>query len=143
MIREALPTDIDRIVEMGSRSLREGPYRDEVGDSPKTTAALCQQVLESGKILVAEEDGNVIGVLGFIVFPHYFSGERTAGELIWYVEPEYRQSFTALALLRKAQSLAREMGAKRMQFTAPTEEVGKAYESLGYHKVEVTYQKCL
>src|SRR5690348_14746074 len=85
MIREALPTDIDRIVEMGSRSLRDGPYRDEVGDSPKTTAALCQQVLESGKILVAEEDGNVIGVLGFIVFPHYFSGERTAGELIWYV----------------------------------------------------------
>lgn len=143
MIREAVDSDIPRIVEMGSRSLREGPYCDQVGDSPKTTAALCQQVLETGKILVAEEDGNVVGVLGFVVFPHYFSAEPTAGELIWYVEPEYRQSFISLSLLRKAQSMARNMGAKRMQFTAPTEEVGKAYESLGYKKVEVTYQKCL
>jgi GNAT superfamily N-acetyltransferase len=82
-----------------------------------------------------------VGLLGFIVFPHYFSRELTAGELMWYVEPEFRQSFTALALLRKAEQMARAMGAKRMQFTAPTVEVGKAYEALGYKQIEVSYQK--
>ena len=30
-----------------------------------------------------------------------------------------------------------------MQFTAPTDQVGKAYEALGYKPIEVTYQKDL
>jgi GNAT superfamily N-acetyltransferase len=144
-IRVAEPTDIPRIVEMGSRSLREGPYKDLVGDNPEQTSQLARSVIEmdNGTVLVSEEDGKLTGVLAFVIFPHYFSGEKTAGELIWYVEPEYRQSFTAIALLRAAERLARTAGAKRMQFTAPTVAVGEAYQSLGYKPVEVSFQKAL
>ena len=143
MIREATPKDLPRIVEMGSRSLLEGPYRDQIADNPEESAKLALQVMNSqkGKVLVAEESGEVIGLLGFVIFPHYFSGEITAGELMWYVEPEFRKSFTALALLRRAESLARAAGAKRMQFTAPTAAVGDAYKALGYQPIEVSYQK--
>jgi N-acetylglutamate synthase-like GNAT family acetyltransferase len=143
MIREATEADIPRIQEMGSRSLREGPYKDMVGDNPEQTGKLAIEVMQKGIILVSEENEALTGVLAFIVFPHYFSGELTAGEVIWHVEKEYRHSFTALALLRAAERMARGFGAKRMQFTAPSEEVGKAYESLHYSKVEVTYQKAL
>lgn len=143
MIREATKEDIPRIQEMGSRSLREGPYKDLVGDNPEQTGKLALDVLQKGMILVSEEDGKLTGLLGFIVFPHYFSGELTAGEVMWYVEPEYRHSFTALALLRGAERLARNFGAKYMQFTAPTAEVGKAYEALKYQQVEVSFQKAL
>lgn len=143
MIREATPADIPRIVEMGSRSLLEGPYKDQVADRPEESAKLALRVMESqqGTVLVAEENGTLVGLLGFVIFPHYFSGESTAGELMWYVEPEYRRSFTALALLRKAESMARGAGAKRMQFTAPTTAVGDAYKALGYKAIEVSYQK--
>jgi hypothetical protein len=144
MIREAKAEDVPRIVEMGSRSLREGPYKDLVGDNPERTGQLALEVLQKGMILVAEEeDGTLSGLLGFIVFPHYFSGELTAGEVMWYVEPEYRKSFTALMLLRGAERMARSFGAKYMQFTAPTAEVGKAYESMHYKQVEVSFQKAL
>jgi ribosomal protein S18 acetylase RimI-like enzyme len=144
-IREARELDIPRIVEMGSRSLREGPYKNLVGENPEQTKQLALDVIqmEHGTVLVSEENGKLTGVLAFVIFPHYFSGEKTAGELIWYVEPEYRQSFTAIALLRAAERLARKAGAKRMQFTAPTGEVGEAYRSLGYQPVEVSFQKAL
>lgn len=130
---------------MGSRSIAEGPYREQLSDNPEVTRELTQKLLtqENVRILVSEDDGKVCGVLCFLLFPHYFSGEMTAGELIWYMEPEYRHSWAAICLLRAAQRLAKEMGAKRMQFTAPTVEVGKAYESLGYKQVEITYQRSL
>lgn len=145
MIREATAADIPRLVEMGSRSLREGPYKDQVEDNPEQSAKLAFGVISSqnGRVLIAEEDGKVVGLLGFILFPHYFSGVLTAGEVMWYTEPEFRKSFTALALLRGAERMARDLGAKRMQFTAPTREVARAYESLGYTPIEVSYQKVL
>jgi hypothetical protein len=144
MIREAKAADIPRITEMGSRSLREGPYKDLVGDNPEQTGKLALEVMTKGMILVAEEeDGTISGLLAFIVFPHYFSGELTAGEVMWYVEPEFRKSFTSLALLRGAERMARGFGAKYMQFTAPTSEVGRAYEALNYKQVEVSFQKAL
>jgi GNAT superfamily N-acetyltransferase len=143
MIREAIESEIPRIVEMGSRSLKEGPYKDHVGDNPEQTAKLAFDVItgKTGRVLVAEEEGRLIGLLGFVIFPHYFSGELTAGELMWYVEPEFRQSLTAVCLLRAAERKAREMGAKRMQFTAPTTEVGEAYRALGYKPIETSFQK--
>jgi len=142
MIREAQESDIPRIVEMGSRSLKEGPYKDQVGDNPDITKQLAWDVIsQKGRVLIALEDGKIIGLLAFILFPHYFSSELTAGELMWYVLPEYRQSFTAIALLRAAERMARELGAKRMQFTAPTDEVAAAYARLGYSQIEVSFQK--
>lgn len=147
MIREATEQDIPRIVEMGSRSLMEGPYKGLVGDNPAQSAELALQVIktQSGRVLVAEEDGVLVGLFAFIVFPHYFSGEITAGEVMWYVEPEYRHSFTALALVRRGESMARSLGAKKMQLTAPARapEVGIAYVSLGYDAIETSYQKAL
>lgn len=145
MIREATTEDIPRLVEMGSRSLREGPYKDQVEDNPEASAKLALHVIstQNGRVLVAEENGILVGLLGFILFPHYFSGVLTAGEVMWYTEPEFRQSFTSLALLRAAERMARHLGAKRMQFTAPTREVAAAYEKLGYSPIEVSYQKVL
>lgn len=145
MIREAQGKDVERIVEMGSRSLREGAYKDQLGDNPDVTRKLAQNILKNhvGTILVAEEDDKAIALLAMLFYPHPYSGEPIASEIMWYVEPEYRQSFTALALLRAGERLARAKGAKRMQFTAPTSDVGKAYESLGYKPIEVSYQKTL
>jgi N-acetylglutamate synthase-like GNAT family acetyltransferase len=143
MIREATERDIPRIVEMGSRSLREGPYSAEI-DNPEQTAETALQVVQgAGKVLLAEENNKVVGLLGFIVNNHFYTGERTAVELMWYVEPEFRKSWTAVALLRRGHAVAKEMGAKKMQCAAPTEEVGKAYEALGYSKLEVAYQRTL
>lgn len=145
MIRPAIDRDIPRLIEMGSRSIAIGPYKDQVDDNPEAAAIFALELIngQNGRVLVAEEDGKVIGLVAFILFPHYFSGVLTAGEVMWYVEPEFRKSFTGLALFRTAEREARAAGAKRMQFTAPTQEVANAYELLGYKPIEVSYQKVL
>ena len=147
-IREALNEDVSRIVEMGSRSLVEGPYREHLADRPDITAALAKKLLmetERAEILVAESESKLIGLFAFIVFSHYYSGESVAGEMIWYVEPEARKgSNAALELLWAAEAKARSLGAKKMQLTAPTDEIAAMYAKLrGYHKVETAFQRAI
>jgi GNAT superfamily N-acetyltransferase len=130
---------------MGRRFLAEGPYRDEVTDNPEQATGFFVQLLKNpgGRILVSEYQGKLIGVFAFLVFPHFFSGEMTAGELLWYVEPEARKGGAGLKLLAAAEAMARDLGAKRMQMVAPTAEIEQLYKRRGYHQVEVGYQRRL
>ena len=143
MIREATASDIPRIVEMGRQFLLDGPYRDVIEDHPEQPAKMAEMLLgmPSAKILVSDEKGELNGVVAFYIYPHFYSGVPTSQELIWYVSPEARKSFTPICLMRAAQRVSREMGAKYMQFTAPTPEVGKLYEMSGYKQIETGYQK--
>jgi L-amino acid N-acyltransferase YncA len=144
-IREATASDVPRIVEMGKNFLMNGPYRDQLGN-PDDATKFCFSMLVNtkAKIIVSESDGHVTGVFAFIVFPHYFSGELTSGEMIWYVDPECRKGGAALKLLAEAEKLSRALGSKRMQLTAPSEEVGSLYRFCGgYKKIEVCYQRSL
>lgn len=145
IIRDAQPDDIPRIVEMGRRFLLEGPYKDQLADNPGEAAKFATNVMahKDGHILVADKDGKPIGVIAFIVMPHWFSGETTATEMIWYVEPEHRPGGIGMRLLWEAEKQALDLGAASMGMTAPTEAVGDVYKRFGYRKVEVAYQKRL
>lgn len=141
-----MEADIARIIEMGRSFLLEGPYKDIIEDHPEVPTELAHKLmgLQNAKILVLVEEGRVEGVCAFILYPHFYSGRPTAQELIWYCTPEARKhGFDTLALFRRAQRDAKEMGAEYMQFTAPTPEVGKLYEMAGYAQIEVGYQRRL
>ncbi len=143
-IREAKLEDVATIVELGSRSLVDGPYHEQLADRPDVTRELTRSLIDrnGARILVAERDGAIVGLFAFIVFPHYYSGETVAGEMIWYVVPEARQSNIALELLWKAEQMAHDLGAKKMQLTAPTDEIAGMYQNLrGYRKVETAFQR--
>ncbi len=144
-IRPACSEDADRIIEMGSRSIHIGPYREDLVDNPQVTLRLYKLLIDNpqARIIVSESEGKVTGLFAFIIFPHYYSGEITAGEIIWYVEPEYRVGGIGLKLLREAERLAREAGAVRIQLTAPTEALSAMYKRCGYHQVEVSFQRKL
>lgn len=145
MIREATPADIPRIVEMGRRFRMESSYKDHLAENPEQMKALAEQIISNpkGSILVSEKDGKLTGMLALLVFPHYLSGESIAIEVLWWVEPEARAGSTGLKLMREAEEIAVEMGAKKMQMVAPTERIGKLYEHLGYSRVESSYQRSL
>ena len=150
MIREATPADIPRIIEMGRKFLLSGPYRDIMPDNPEVATSLAEKLVAypKAKVLVAEKEGKVIGVFAFVIYPHYYSGLSTAGELIWFVEREHRRmtSFSdsiPIRLLDESEKLAKEMGAVQMQLTAPTVEVGALYKRRGYRQVEIGFQRAL
>lgn len=133
------------MVEMGRDFLLNGPYREIISDNPQQAVRFANILLDTpgAKVLVDEEAGQVKGMIAFYLFPHFYSGEMTAMELIWYVDPAERKSFCGIALLRAAERIAREMGARYMQFTAPSEHVGRIYELAGYRPIEIGYQKAL
>jgi GNAT superfamily N-acetyltransferase len=141
MIREASMSDLPRIMELGDSFLRTGPYKNKhkSAHAEKFAALLIQSV---GRVLLWEEDnGQVTGLLAFLLLPHYFTGELTAQEVMWYVEPEYRKGCPALRLMWAAEELARNLGATTMQFTAPTKAAAALYQRYGYKPLEMTFEK--
>jgi GNAT superfamily N-acetyltransferase len=141
VIRPATEPDIPRLLKMGARFIAETPYKNHIFANPEQMEKLAKQLMASGGVLVYERDGELIGMLGYVVFPHYVSGELIAGEVFWWVEPEARG--IGRELMKVAEEQARAAGAKRFQFVAPTERVAKLYERLGYERVEVMYQRAL
>ena len=144
MIRAATQWDVPQIVELGSQSLIDGPYKDLIKDVPKQTTIFANQIIENknGKVLLYENDnGKVAGLLAFLIFPHPFTGEPTATELMWYVLPEEREGGAGVKLLWEAEKEAKTMGATYMGFTAPTLDVAALYKRFGYKQLEVTFMK--
>jgi hypothetical protein len=144
IIREATLMDTVRIVDMGRDFLIRGPYKDMLTDNPSWAVKFVMGLINnpSAKVLVATNNNRVMGVIAFVIIPHYLSGDLTASELIWYVEPGYRGQ-VSLELFWAAQKLAKQMGAVNMQFTAPTEAIGAIYRRFGYKQMEVSYQRSL
>ena len=145
MIREATPADIPRIVEMGRRFIAESSYKNHFAENPEQMKTLAEQIISNpkGRILISEKDAKVNGMLALLLFPHYFSGEPIAIEVFWWVDPEARAGSTGLKLMRKAEEIALELGATKMQMVAPTERIGELYKHFGYTEVESSYQKNL
>jgi GNAT superfamily N-acetyltransferase len=141
MIRLAAEPDIPRLVEMGRRFREETGYRAHIAENPAKMAQLAAQLAANGGLLVSERDGRLVGMLGYILFDHFLSGEMVAGEVFWWVEPEHRGA--GVRLLIEAERRARAAGASRMQMIAPTDKVGQFYQRVGYEYVESAYQKNL
>lgn len=145
IIREATIQDVERVMEMGRNFFLSGPYRTQLEDNPDHFLGFTRALIgnPNARVLVAEDaKGFVVGVLAILISPHYLSGEIVGVELIWYVEPEHRGQMS-LELFWAAEKLAKELGAVRMQFTAPNERVGAIYQRLHYTQLEVGYQRSL
>jgi GNAT superfamily N-acetyltransferase len=143
MIRMATEADVDAIVAMGRRFLASTIYRDLIAESPEQMQRLAEMfVRDTDKVtLVAEQDRKIVGMLLVLVHTHFVSGERMAGEVAWWVEPEYRGC--GLKLLKAAEQWAREQGAVKFSMVAPSEDVECLYQRLGFTKVETAYQRTL
>lgn len=141
MIRPAVPADIPRLVAMGQRFRAETGYSKHMSENLWQMEKTAAFLISSGGLLVSELRGELIGMIGFALYPHLLSGETVAGEVMWWVEPEYRGG--GIKLLLEAERRARADGAKRMQMIAPCDEVARVYQRCGYEYVESAYQKTL
>jgi len=143
MIRPATEDDVPRLVEMGERFLTETVYRTRVPVNPQQMATTVLRLLatETGAVFVSERDGALVGMIGLLAFTNPITGEPTISELFWWVEPEHRGC--GLRLLRRAEAWGRESGAAKVHMIAPTPDVARLYERLGYEQLETTFQRAL
>lgn len=144
-IREATAQDVPDLVQLGLRFLASTGYAAILAENPTQMRQTAERLItqDDGVVFVSENaGGDVTGMIGMLLFCHHISGELTAGEVFWYVEPESRGS--GLKLVKQAEQWGRTHGATQMHVTAPSHtDVGVLYERLGFHAMEVGYQKRL
>jgi len=143
MIRRAVASDRDAVVDLGLRFLRETAYAGRIAENVGQMESLADALIGSDRtvIVVAELDGALVGMIGMVANAHHISGEPIAGEVMWWVNPESRG--IGVRLLRAAEQWAREQGAVKVHMIAPDAQVGELYQRLGYEAIETTYQRSL
>lgn len=147
MIRQATQKDLRRIVEMSEKFYPHTSYwtYSQIPFSPEGAALVAQTLIENGAMHVLELDDQVVGMIGVIFIPFIFNPIYLhAGEIVWWVEPEYQRSGWGEQLLLSIEKPCRDSGAAHIQMidlpNSPL-SAAKLYEKLGYVLTERAYTK--
>lgn len=146
MIRAAHPDDIPALVKMGAAFHAESPWASALAPfDPKSFEATCRLLGERGGLLVAEADGEVVGMIGAQVSPLYFNtAVPVAQEVFWYAAPAHRKGL-GMALLDVLEDRAADGGARALITAAMQslrgEAVSTILERAGFPLVERMHAK--
>jgi len=143
IVRLATESDLPAILDMGAKfhafSGESVPYCRQSAESS------ARSIMVMGFVLVAEDGGKLVGMLGVLVAPLFFNFAHTmAQELMWWVDEDERGSGAALRLIRAAEAEAKTRGACRihmLRLAASPEHVDRLYDRLGYRTGEVAHVK--
>jgi GNAT superfamily N-acetyltransferase len=148
MIREAAASDIPEIARLGERFHAQAGW-DEIAYSRDDCAASLAAFMESGAFLclVAEHDGQIVGMVSGVVSPVYFNrGHQSGEELFWWVSDEAPQ-MTGIRLLDALENHARDLGCETFQMKSLArlggDRMTRLYERRGYRASEQTFIKRL
>jgi GNAT superfamily N-acetyltransferase len=143
VIREATIADVPRLVDMGVRFIEGGAYGWHITPNREAMAKLAENLIsvDHGHVIIYEQNGAAIGMIGVIATHHPYSGEPVMSEMFWYVEPEHRGA--GVRLLRAAEDWAREHGIRDSIMISPSPKVSAFYQRLGYEPLEEQFIKRL
>jgi GNAT superfamily N-acetyltransferase len=147
MIRKAEEKDLRRIMEMSNRFYPHTSYWtvSQIPLDEEPLAAFVLSLIDNGIFYVAEVDDVVVGMIGLIVVPFLFNPNYlTAGEVIWWVEPEYWNKGIGEQLLLVVEEPCREAGVKHIQMidvSVSAEWAEKVYRKHGYLLTERSWTK--
>jgi len=98
---------------------------------------------ETGIVLVEEQDGEKVGVIGGVLYVDPFDKNVVAQELIWYVLPHKRNLATAQVLREALEEWARKHGAKYIRMAVPDQKCGLAglLKREQYRHLEEVFEK--
>ena len=140
--------DLPRVVELltlgalpGSSGERENP-----GDLGRYERALRETGHAGGSVLVAEVDGEVIGVCQLIVFRQLQATGGLCAEIeSVHVHPDRRGGGVGTTLLRAAIHRAERLGCYRVQLTSNVQrpDAHRFYERLGFVASHVGFKLLL
>jgi GNAT superfamily N-acetyltransferase len=134
VVRDAVNEDIPRIVELFTHgSLVEG--KEDPTDVAPYRSALAEIDRGPGSVLVAEVEGQLVGVCQLIVFRHLQNRGGLCAEVeSVHVHPDQRRHGIGAVLMGVAVQRARELGCYRVQLTSNVArpEAHRFYERLGF-----------
>jgi GNAT superfamily N-acetyltransferase len=101
------------------------------------------QLERSGIILLAEEEGQIVGALGALAYPEPYSGDLVAAEFFWFCSEAYRGR--GVALYREFEAWAHAVGCRRIRMAhlldLMPDKLERVYKHWGFESVETQYVK--
>lgn len=146
-VRQATQDDVPRIVAMSAKFYRTTSYAGWASFNPDTVHDLASNLADNHVMLVAEDAGEVVGMVGLFVAPFMFNGDVTAAyEVVWWVEPEAQGRGAGKALLTAIEPACAARGCRAIQMVHLTNSPPQAaaiYERMGYAHTESSYTHLL
>jgi GNAT superfamily N-acetyltransferase len=144
MIRQITVDELDILTCLGEQFTSSVPALS--GFKADHTKTVWRALLTSGAGVIFalfDETGAPIGMLGAAKHPNILTGELTAGELFWFVDPANRGK--GLLLLDAYEKWAQEQGCKSWSIVhlldSMPEKLQKLYTRRGYKAIEINYRK--
>jgi GNAT superfamily N-acetyltransferase len=127
-VRRATDTDAAAIAALSTQL----GYPSEIGQAAERLHSLQEQ--RDIRALVAEQDGEVIGFVGLMVFPAFHRDGLHGYVTALVVDEKLRGSVAGRELMRAAEAWFAERGVKRVNLTTGQhrEDAHEFYEKLGY-----------
>jgi len=142
VVRNATDGDTDRVVALAKRMHGESPVYEGIPFDEKRAA---KHIRELHIVLIAEDAGELIGMMGGYITPPVFSNEFICYEAGLYVVPERRTGRTAVKLLQAFEARAMGYNVARIVVGTTTgvnaEGTLRFYERLGYKHTGYTLMK--
>jgi GNAT superfamily N-acetyltransferase len=146
-IRPATLADVPAVVRMSERFYATTSYNQWAPFNADTVEALAATLTESHVMLIAEHDGEAVGMVGLFVAPFTFNADRIgAYEVVWWVEPEGRATGAGKALLAAIQPACEARGCHSIQMVHLNNSPPQAamlYERAGFTHTESSFTKTL
>lgn len=141
----ATPDDVQDLVDMIVESHKD-PVFDQFGPvDEKSLEEFFGHAVAAGCVLIARRSmGRAIGMIGIIVTPLFYNPSyRAACTFSWWVHPLDRTSGVGAELIRRAEVLAREFGARGLAVVtrADSPAAAQRVRNLGYVPKEANYYK--
>ena len=149
MIRRATIDDLSSLLQMAEDFKNSSPYKELEFQKEFVIQNITSMLINPlFAIFIAENaEGIPVGMLAGVVTNQLFSTAPTAGELVWWVNPEARNSKVGSELHSSFQQWAINKGCLTASMVllenGDLEIIDKMYEQMGYSPAERSYFKVL
>lgn len=147
-VREATEADLPVYLQLSADFHAASPMNGVCEFEPEGFGEFVLGAMQNPDIciLLAELNGEIVGITGGIIYPLYFSpSHKVSQELWWWLTPAARGSGAGNKMFKHLQSWAKERGAKTMFMIALEDEraqkMEKVYCRAGFEPMERTFMK--
>jgi len=148
IVRQAVEADLPIYVQLSADFHAASPMQRVCQFEPEGFKDFVLNAFDNPDIciLVAELDGEIVGITGGIIYPLYFSpSHKVAQELWWWLTPAARGSGVGNKMFKHLQLWSKERGAKTIFMIAledeRAEKMEKVYCRAGFEPMERTFMK--
>ncbi len=143
--REITNKDFPALCDLGQMMHEEGSYSHLKFSKARLLETFKRYMNDPDRIgIVAMQGDKPCGMIGGYVSKYYFSDELVAGDIAWFVVPEYRGSRVGLHLLDAFEDWAKSKGVSELRIGISTGVNMEAFDRLmkkrGYSMVGANYR---